>query len=189
MAEQKVYSQEDTALKVGAVGRTEVMIIGICAAAPVMCIGGSMGLLAAQTGRGVSLAAVVATLVIVLIGLSYGKLSEKFNRCGGTWAYMQQCMGQKAGLWTAFIYFGVLITTSGCPPSIFAIYLNYLVPGIPMWLGFFICVLPVFFLTWFGVELSTRVTVGVWVVQMVLLIWPAIKLITMLPTASISALL
>lgn len=113
MAEQKVYDQSQTALKVGSISAAQATIVGVCAAAPVMCIGGSMGLLALQTGRGVSLSAVIATLVVVLIGLSYGKLSEKFNRCGGTWAYMQQCWGQRAGLWTAFIYFGVLITTSG----------------------------------------------------------------------------
>lgn len=181
MAEQKVYSQSDTALKVGAIGTAEVTIMGICAAAPVMCIGGSMGLLAAQTGRGVSLSAAVATLVVVLIGLSYGKLSEKFNRCGGTWAYMQQCWGQKAGLWTAFIYFGVLITTSGCPPSIFSIYLNYLVPAIPLWLCWFICVVPVCIITWNGIELSAKATVIIWFIQMILLIYPAIKIIAMAP--------
>ena len=52
MAEEitRQYAQEDTALRVNAVGKWEVTIMSICAAAPAMCIGGSMGLLAAQTG-------------------------------------------------------------------------------------------------------------------------------------------
>lgn len=183
MAEEnvKVYSQEDTALRVNAVGKWEVTIVSVCAAAPAMCIGGSMGLIALQTGWGISLSAALATLAVVLIGLSYGKLSEKYNRCGGTWSYIQQSIGQKAGLWTAFVYFGVLITTSGCPPSIFSIYMNYLFPAIPMWAFWFVVVGLVCFLTWWGVELSTRITVLIWIVQMALLVWPAIKIIAMAP--------
>jgi hypothetical protein len=75
----------DTQLKAGAIGGTEITIMSICAAGPAMCVGGSMGLLAQQTGRGVSLSAILATLVVLLIGLSSGTLSEKYNRCGGTW--------------------------------------------------------------------------------------------------------
>jgi amino acid transporter len=175
------YSQENTQLKTGAISKAEVTIMSICAAAPAMCIGGSMGLLAAQTGRGISLSAVIATLAVVLIGLSYGKLSEKYNRCGGTWSYIQQAIGMKAGLWTAFVYFGVLLTTSACPASIFSIYLNYLVPAIPMWLCWFIVIVPVCFITWWGIELSTKILIVVWLVQMVLLVWPAIKIIAMAP--------
>jgi amino acid transporter len=180
MAEQRMYSQEDTALKVGAIGKGEVTLVGVSAAAPVMCMSSFFGL-ASMTGRGVALAALIATVVIVLIGLSYGKLSEKYNRCGGTWAYMQQCMGQKAGLWTAFIYFAVLITTAGCPPALFAMYLNALVPAIPLWLGYTGCILLVVIITWFGVALSTKITVLVWLVSMALLLVPAFKVIGLSP--------
>lgn len=174
-------TENQTQLKAGAIGTAEVTIMAICAAGPAFCLAGSMGLMAAQTGRGVGLAAIIATLAVVLIGLSYGKLSEKYNRCGGTWSYIQQAIGQKAGLWTAFVYFGVLMTTSACPASIFSINLNYLIPGLPMWVIWFMFVAAVCFITWFGVELSTKVLVVVWVVQMVLLAWPAIKIIAMAP--------
>jgi len=172
-------AEQQTQLKAGAISTTEATIMAICAAGPAFCLAGSGGLLFQQTGKGVGLSAAIATLVVVLIGLSYGKLSEKYNRCGGTWSYMQQAMGNKAGLWTAFVYFGVFITTSACPATIFSIYLNYLVPAIPLWLGWFICIIPVLLITWFGVELSARTLVLVWVVQMVLLAWPAIKIMTM----------
>lgn len=172
-------AEQQTQLKAGAIGTAEATIMAICAAGPAFCLAGSMGLLAQQTGKGVGLSCVIATLVVVLIGLSYGKLSEKYNRCGGTWSYMQQAMGNKVGLWTAFVYFGVFITTSACPATIFSIYLNYLVPAIPLWCGWFVCIIPVLLITWFGVELSARTLVVVWVVQMALLAWPAIKIMAM----------
>jgi len=91
-------AEQQTQLKAGAISTTEATIMAICAAGPAFCLAGSGGLLFQQTGKGVGLSAAIATLVVVLIGLSYGKLSEKYNRCGGTWSYMQQAMGNKAGL-------------------------------------------------------------------------------------------
>lgn len=122
----------------------------------------------------------VATIAVIFIGLSYGSLSEKYNNCGGTYAYITQAIGRKSGLWTAFVYFGVLITTSGCPPTIFSNYMFELT-GLPAYVSYFIFVIPLILLTWFGVELSTRALVIVWFIQMILLLWPAIKIITLAP--------
>ena len=180
--EVKKYDQDQTALKSGAISKAEVTIMSICAAAPAMCMIAGVGAIAATGGgAGISLSALIATLAVVLIGLSYGKLSEKYNRCGGTWSYIQQAMGQRAGVWTAFVYFAVLITTSGCPAAIFGMYLQVLVPAIPLWVGWLICIIIVFSLTWRGIELSTKALIVVWVVQMALLIWPAIAVIGYTP--------
>ena len=180
--EVKKYDADQTALKSGAISKVEVTIMSICAAAPAMCmVAGSGAMAATGQGAGVSLSALIATIAVVLIGLSYGKLSEKYNRCGGTWSYIQQSIGQRAGVWTAFVYFAVLITTSGCPAAIFGMYLQVLVPAIPLWVGWLICIVIVVALTWRGIELSTRALIVIWVVQMALLIWPAIAVIGYTP--------
>lgn len=168
---------QETALKAESVSKAGATIMAISGAAPAMCVGGSIGALMMQTGNGIALAAAIATIAVVFIGLSYGSLSEKYNNCGGTYAYITQAIGRKSGLWTAFVYFGVLITTSGCPPTIFCNYFNALT-GIPNWIGFFVFAIPLVLITYFGVELSTRALVIVWLIQMTLLVIPAIMVIS-----------
>lgn len=87
--------QEQT-LKAGAIGRGEITLMAVAGAAPVMCIGGSMHTFLSQTGTGISLAAVFATLLCIFIGLSYGNLSEKYNNCGGTYSYITEIFGKKS---------------------------------------------------------------------------------------------
>lgn len=172
--------QEQT-LKAGAIGRGEITLMAVAGAAPVMCIGGSMHTFLSQTGTGISLAAVFATLLCIFIGLSYGNLSEKYNNCGGTYSYITEIFGKKAGLWCMFVYYGVMLTTSACPPTIFATYLESMT-GIPIIVGWLIFAAIMVALTWFGVELSTKALVVVFIAEMVMLIWPGIKLITLSAT-------
>ena len=167
-------------LKAGAISTAEVTIMAVAGAAPVMCIGGSLHSLLGLTGTGVSLSVAIATLLCVFIGLSYGDLSRKYNCCGGTYSYIANVFGVKAGLWTAFVYYGVMFTTSACPPTIFATYLNSLT-GLPGWVGWAIFAAICAIITWFGIGLSTKATVVVFIVEMVLMLIPAINLLSLNP--------
>ena len=172
--------QEQT-LKAGAIGRGEITLMAVAGAAPVMCIGGSMHTFLSQTGTGISLAVAFATLLCIFIGLSYGTLSEKYNNAGGSYSYITEIFGKKAGLWTMFVYYGVTLTTSACPPTIFATYLES-VTGIPIIVGWIIFTVIVAALILNGIELSTKALVVVFIAEMVMLIWPGIKLITLSAT-------
>ena len=172
--------QEQT-LKAGAIGRGEITLMAVAGAAPVMCIGGSMHTFLSQTGTGISLAVAFATLLCIFIGLSYGTLSEKYNNAGGSYSYITEIFGKKAGLWCMFVYYGVMLTTSACPPTIFATYLES-VTGIPIIVGWIIFTVIVAALILNGIELSTKALVVVFIAEMVMLIWPGIKLITLSAT-------
>ena len=172
---------QETGLKTGAISKGEVTLVAVAGAAPVMCIGGSMHTYLSQTGTGISLAVAFATLLCIFIGLSYGTLSEKYNNAGGSYSYITEIFGKKAGLWTMFVYYGVTLTTSACPPTIFATYLES-VTGIPIIVGWIIFTVIVAALILNGIELSTKALVVVFIAEMVMLIWPGIKLITLSAT-------
>lgn len=181
MENKQQVTTPEVSLKANSVSKTAVTIMAISSAAPAMCMGGSMGTIMAGSGTAAALAFLIATIAILLVGISYGSLSERYNSCGGTYSYISNVFGEKAGFWTAFVYFGVTVTTSGAITTIFSTYINYLFPAIPMWVAFFFLVIPIFLIDWRGVELTSKALIIVWVIQMVLLIWPAIKIITMAP--------
>lgn len=163
-------------LKAGTIGKGEVTLMAVAGAAPVMCMGGSLGTFLGQTGTGISLAAVLATILCILIGLSYGDLAEKHNSAGGSYSYITDIFGKKAGLFSMFIYYGVMITTAACPPTIFATYLNSLT-GIPVMVGWIIFVAVMLLATSRGGELGVKALVVVFIAEMVAFIIPGMQVI------------
>ncbi len=172
---------QETGLKAGAISKGEITLVAVAGAAPVMCMGGSLHTFLGMTGTGISLSVAFATLLCILIGLSYGTLSEKYNNAGGSYSYITEIFGKKAGLWTMFVYYGVTLTTAACPPTIFATYLESLT-GIPIIVGWLIFTAIMVGLTLMGVELSTKALVVVFIAEIILFVWPAIKLITLSAT-------
>ncbi|MDO4478468.1 MAG: APC family permease [Lachnospiraceae bacterium] len=169
-------AENNNELQAGKISRGEVIVMAVAGAAPVMCVGGSMGTFLAQTGTGIALAVAIATILLVIVGLSYGSLAEKCNSCGGTYAYAASTLGKTPGLWTLFVYYGVMATTAACPPVIFAIYLNALT-GLPIIVGWAIFAVVMVLLTTFGTELSTKALVIVFIAEMAAFIIPGIRCI------------
>ena len=168
----------ETNLKQNSISKLAVIIMSVSAAAPAMCLGGSFGTIMQGAGSAVSLSFLLATIVIVMVGLSYGQLRARYNSAGGTYAYVRSVFGQKTGFVSGWVYMGVNICT-GVIGAIFAIYLHELVPAIPIWLGVFILLVPIFFIGWRGVEMTTKALIVVWLVQMALILYPAIRVIAL----------
>ncbi len=160
-------------LKKDAVSLNSVIIYSISAAAPAMCIGGSMGFIMGGVGLAVPLAFLIATVVVVLISASYSQLSERYNSAGGTYSYIRRVFGPELGWWVGWIYIGITFTV-GCVGAIFAIYLCSLFTSIPLWLGIIIIAIPTFFVGWLGIQLTTKGLVALWLVQTALMVWPAL---------------
>ena len=167
-------------LQSGSISTAEVTVMGIAGAAPVMCIGGTIGVMLEICGTGTALAVVIATGLCIVFGLCYSYLARDYNCCGGSYAYITNVFGTKSGLWSAFVYYGVTLTVSGGPAYIFSSYLHSLT-GFPAWIGFFIFAAIVFGVSWFGAALSTKATAVVFVVEMVLMVIPAVQIIGMNP--------
>lgn len=165
----------ETTLKANSIGKFDVIIMAISAAAPVMCLTGSLGDIMQGSGTAAALAFILATLVLIMVGSSYGQLSAKYNSAGGTYAYVRGVFGERAGFVAAWLNMGVTICT-GVIGAVFSTYLHELVPAIPMWAGILILLIPIFFIGWRGVELSTKTLIVVWVIQMILIIYPAIRI-------------
>jgi amino acid transporter len=163
----------DAGLKKDSVTKAGVTIMAVSAAAPAMCIGGSIGFIMEGAGRAVPLAFLLATIAIVLAAVSYARLSERYNCTGGTYSYIECVFGAKAGFWTGWLYIG-LIVVLGAIGSIFATFLNSLFPFIPLWACILVILTPTFLLGWFGVESTTKALVVVWLLQLVMMIAPAI---------------
>ncbi|MFR5072291.1 MAG: amino acid permease [Bianqueaceae bacterium] len=134
-------------LKQDSIGKLDVIIMSVSAAAPAMCLGGSFGTIMQGAGSAVALAFLLATAVIVMIGLNYGQLSSRYNSAGGTYSYVRSVFGEKAGFVSGWIYMGVNICT-GVIGAIFATYLHELFPAIPLWAGVLILLVPIF--SWDG---------------------------------------
>jgi amino acid transporter len=160
-------------LKKDAISLGSVIVYSISAAAPAMCIGGSMGFIMGGVGLAVPLAFLIATLVVVLISASYSQLSERYNSAGGTYSYIRRVFGPEMGWWVGWIYIGITFTV-GCVGAIFAIYLCSLFTPIPLWLGIIVIAIPTFFVGWKGIQLTTKGLVILWLVQTALMVWPAI---------------
>ena len=160
-------------LKKNAISLGSVIVYSISAAAPAMCIGGSMGFIMGGVGLAVPLAFLIATLVVVLISTSYSQLSERYNSAGGTYSYIRRVFGPEMGWWVGWIYIGITFTV-GCVGSIFAIYLCSVFTPIPLWLGIVIIAIPTFFVGWKGIQLTTKGLVILWLIQTALMVWPAI---------------
>ena len=57
------------ALKENSVSKLDVVIMSVCAAGPAMCLGGSFGTIMQGAGSPVALAFLIATIVIVMVGI------------------------------------------------------------------------------------------------------------------------
>lgn len=169
---------ENNTLKANSTSRLAVVLMAVSGAAPAMCVGGSFGTLASASGTNVALAFLVATLGIVFAGLNYGSMAMRHNGCGGTYSYVKAAMGVRMGFWTACVYV-VPLLCAAIPCALSAVNLNYLVPGIPSWVWGFAVAAVLFLICIRGIELTSTALIIVWVLQMVLLIWPAIKIISM----------
>lgn len=165
-------------LKTESVTRLAVVLMAVSGAAPAMCIGGSFGTLADASGANVALAFLVATLGIVLAGLNYGSMAMRYNGCGGTYAYVKAAMGSRMGFWAACVYVVPLICAA-IPCALSAVNLQYLMPAIPAWVWGLLVAAALFLICFRGIELTSTALIIIWAVQMVLLIWPAIKIISM----------
>lgn len=170
--------QNETGLKADGVSKFAVIIMAISAAGPVMCLTGSLGSIMQGAGTAAALAFLLATVVLVLVGINFGKLSERYNSAGGTYAYVRSVFGERTGFVTAWLNMGVTICT-GVIGAVFATYLHELVPAIPQWACILILLVPIFFIGWRGIELSTKVLIVVWVLQMALIVYPAIRIMSM----------
>lgn len=170
----------ETTLKANSVSKLDVIIMAICAAGPVMCMSSSLGDIMAGSGTAAALAFILATVVLILVGSSFGQLSARYNSAGGTYAYVRSVFGERTGFVAAWLNIGVTICT-GVIGAVFSTYLHELVPAIPYWAGILILLIPIFFIGWRGVEMSTKVLIIVWIVQMALIIYPAIHIWSMNP--------
>ena len=73
MADNHSNSSEQQ-LNANSVSKFDVTIMGISGAAPVMCIAASMGDIMSLSGTAVALAFILATVVLVMVGSSFGRL-------------------------------------------------------------------------------------------------------------------
>ena len=150
----------ETTLKANSISKLDVIIMAICAAGPVMCLSGSLGDIMSGSGTAAALAFLLATVVLILVGSSFGQLSARYNSAGGTYAYIRSVFGERTGFVAAWLNMGVTICT-GVIGAVFSTYLHELVPAIPMWVGILILLIPIFFIGWRGVEMSTKVLIVV----------------------------
>jgi amino acid transporter len=150
-----------------------VVIMAIACAAPSLCICGTLGYVLKRTGASVPLGFFVSTLLILLIAVSYVQISQRHNASGGTYAYIQAVFGDSAGLWTAWIYLGIMASI-GSVSAVFANFLHNLVPAIPAWAGVLICVAITLGVGLLGSAFGSKGTTIMWIGQMILMLIPAI---------------
>ena len=165
-------------LKANSTGRLAVILMAISGAAPAMCVGGSFGTLMGASGVAVALAFVIATIGITFAAANYGSMATRFNGCGGTYSFVRAGLGDRAGFWSALIY-AVPLWCAAIPCALSANSLHNLVPALPMWLWGLIVAVVLFMLCVRGIELTSTALIIVWIIQMIMLVWPAIKILGM----------
>jgi len=164
---------DSRSLKAGSISMLAAIILAISAAAPAMCVSGSIGYIMNDSGLAVPLAFLVATIVVILISTSYAQLSERYNSAGGPYSYVRAALGGKAGWWTGWLHIGIIFAM-GCIGSIFAIHIHGMFPQIPLWLGVGMIATATFLVGWFGIQLSAKVVFILWLLQTVLFVLAAV---------------
>ena len=141
---------------------TAAMIIGTG-------IFGALGPATASAGSGIILAMLLGGLVALLTGISAAQLGVNFPRHGGAFTWAREFKHQTVGFIAGCAYLGKAVFSLGVISLAFAEYSAQLVPGLPTPILAISVLLAILLLNLLRVELTTRVLIGLMLVNVSLL--------------------
>lgn len=153
-------------LKAGAVGFGGLLGIGVSSAATAMSFAGTLMVIVGLGGHTVPISFLIATLLMILTGISFGKVNKLYPSAGGFYAFMRESTNVYLAWWSTWLYYLVIPIGGSTVAVVGVIYLHYLT-GIPYWvLALAVCLFG-FLVNWRGIELATATMLILWLFQVI----------------------
>lgn len=153
-------------LKSGAVSFGGLLGIGVSSAATAMSFAGTLMIIVGLGGYAVPLSFIIATVLMVLTGVSFGEVNKLFPSAGGFYAFMRESTNVYLAWWSTWLYYLVIPIGGSTVAVVGVIYLHALT-GVPYWiLAGAVCLFG-FLVNWRGISLATITMMAIWVLQVV----------------------
>lgn len=150
-------------LRAGSVSPVATLFQSISFMAPAGAIVFSLGIAVPLAGNAIPISVLIAGVACLLTAVALGQLASAIPSAGGLYAYATTGIGRKTGFMVGWFYIGAALTF---PAAIFVLlgwYVESTLKGegliaIAWWVWLLLGVVLVFFLTYFDVRVSTRVS-------------------------------
>lgn len=150
-------------LRSGSVSPIATLFQSISFMAPGGAIVFSLGIAVPLAGNALPVSVLIAGIACLFAAVALGQLASAIPSAGGLYAYASFGLGQKSGFMVGWLYVGAALTF---PAAIFVLlgwYIESTMQGehlfaVSWWVWLLLGVVVVFFLTYFDVRVSTRVS-------------------------------
>lgn len=150
-------------LRAGSVSPIATLFQSISFMAPAGAIVFSLGIAVPLAGNALPISVLIAGIACLFAAVALGQLASAIPSAGGLYAYATTGIGRKTGFMVGWFYIGAALTF---PAAIFVLlgwYVESTLKGegltpIPWWVWLLLGTILVFFLTYFDVRVSTRVS-------------------------------
>lgn len=151
-------------LKKDSLGFVGTVAPGIGASATAMSFAGILMIVVAAGGHTVPLGFLIATILMVFSGISFGELNKLYPSAGGFYAFMRESTNIYGAWWATWVYYLVIPLGGSTIGGIFVLYMHA-ATGLPYWLlTTAVCALAAI-VNWRGIELATKVILAFWIIQ------------------------
>jgi amino acid transporter len=156
--------------------------------APGAAIVFSLSIAVPLAGNALPVAVLIAGAACLLAAVALGQLASEIPSAGGLYSYAAVGLGPKSGFMMGWLYVGA---AAFFPPFLLVLFGWFIettldaegVPSPPWWVWSLISVVVVFFLTYFGVRLSTRAGVILGTIEIVVFVALAATMIFSKPNS------
>lgn len=153
---------ENTSLRKNRLGFLEVIALSVAIVAPTFASSMNFGMIATNAGYSVSLVFVISTVALLLVALAFVKFGKEFSSAGSAYTYIEAGLGRKVGAvggWALLLTYGCW--TSGCSSAFGYLSSEFVfeITGIDIpWVLFtLVALFAIWYITYFDIQLSTRI--------------------------------
>lgn len=164
---------EESHLRTASVSPIATLFQSISFMAPGGAIVFSLGIAVPLAGNAIPVSVLIAGLACLFAAVALGQLASAIPSAGGLYAYATVGIGRKAGFMVGWFYVGAALTFPAAIFILFGWYIQstmeseHLFAG-TWWVWAILCILLVFALTYFDVRLSTRASMILGTIEIVI---------------------
>lgn len=133
----------------------------------------SLGIAVPLTGNALPISVLIAGLACLFAAVALGQLASAIPSAGGLYAYATAGIGRRAGFMVGWFYVGAALTFPAAIVILFGWYIQTTLEGEHVfagtwWLWALLCIVIVFLLTYFDVRLSTRASMVLGTIEIII---------------------
>ena len=162
-----------TSLRTSSVSPLATLFQSISFMAPGGAIVFSLGIAVPLAGNALPVSVLLAGLACLFAAVALGQLASAIPSAGGLYAYATAGLGRRAGFLVGWLYVGAALTFPAAIVILFGWYIQTTMEGEDVfagtwWAWALLCIVVVFLLTYFDVRLSTRASMVLGTIEIVI---------------------